>query len=124
MSDRTSLETDLQAALEAHERTGVARNPRNLAAFLHGYHVSARGRRLHARREARADTRAAVAAASGPLERAAIEFSAYAEGLRNGKADRLLGWRSTYAEASPSTPYSRGYTRGVLGHDEPAGSRS
>ncbi len=125
MSARVSLlEADLAKALEAHERTGVTRNHANLAAFLHGYVMTAQRRRLHAHRRERAAVAARVADASGPMERAAIEFSAYAEGLRNGKADRLLGWRSTYAEASPSTPYSRGYRRGVLGLDEPTGARS
>lgn len=124
MSDRTGLEADLQAALEAHERTGVARNSRNLAAFLHGYHMSAQRRRLIAHREARADARAAVTSDPRTMADEARDFTAYSEGLRNGKADRLLGWRSTYAEASPGTPYAEGYKRGVLGLDEPAGSRS
>lgn len=120
MSDRVSLlEADLAYALDVHELSGVHREPAALAAFLHAFHVSEQRRRLLARRAV-----PVVAPGVPVMERAARDFTAYAEGLRNGKADRLLGWRSTYAEASPSTPYSRGYTRGVLGLDEPAGSGS
>ncbi len=57
-------------------------------------------------------------------EREARDFTAYAEGLRNGKADRLLGQRSRYADLPEHGPYADGYRRGVLGLDEPAGSRS
>ncbi len=54
-----------------------------------------------------------------PLERAAADFAAYRDGLRAGRADRLLGQRSRYAEASLIEPYARGYNRGILGLDKP-----
>lgn len=39
----------------------------------------------------------------------------YAEGYRNGAADRFLGLRLRYSEAPELGAYARGYRRGVLG---------
>ena len=39
----------------------------------------------------------------------------YADGFRNGHADRLLGIRLRYSESPELGDYARGYRRGVLG---------
>ena len=135
MSLPGTLLYDLRRALDAHERSGIHRGPLGLSEFLLAYVEQAMSiREEHKRADAAAANGASdrfatldreyADASPRTMDHEARDFTAYAEGLRNGKADRLLGQRSRYAEAPEHGPYANGYRRGVLGLDEPAGSRS
>ncbi len=90
----TALEADLRRAIEAHERSGVYRDPPSLAAFLCGYHAEERRRRRSDRCVRAIDLRTraeAIEEGAGILERTgfgclAIKHRERARALRDEAA--------------------------------------